>query len=71
MKITKQIFAKGASKSLPLVGAILSGGLTYLTFKPMSKLLKANLEVLSTASVEYYKEEHEIIDVNFEEINSM
>jgi hypothetical protein len=71
VKMTKQIFAKGVSKVVPLLGVVLSGGLSYLTFKPMAKSLKAHLEILPTASVEYYKEEHEIIDVDFKEINSL
>lgn len=41
VKMTKQVFAKGVAKAVPVVGAVVSGGLTVATFKPMShKLLK-------------------------------
>lgn len=33
-KMTKDISAKGVSKIVPIVGGIVSGGLTYVTFKP-------------------------------------
>ena len=41
IKMTKQVFAKGVAQAVPVVGAVVSGGLTVATFKPMShKLLK-------------------------------
>ena len=33
-KMTKDVSAKGVSKIVPIVGGIVSGGLTYVTFKP-------------------------------------
>lgn len=41
VKITKTVFAQGVAKFVPIIGAVVSGGLTLATFKPMShKLLK-------------------------------
>lgn len=49
-QMTKQIFAKGASKLVPLVGAAISGGLTFATFLPMSKRLQKHLAGLPLAN---------------------
>ena len=44
VRITKDTFAKGAGKLLPLVGAPISGTMTYFTFRPMAYRLKKKLE---------------------------
>lgn len=44
--MTKQIFAKGVSKLIPVVGAVLSGGLSFATFVPMCRRLKNHLRSL-------------------------
>ena len=49
VEMTKTIFAKGAAKAVPLVGGVLSGGLTLGTFLPMAKRLKGHLSTLATA----------------------
>ncbi|MFD9544115.1 hypothetical protein [Streptomyces sp. NPDC060022] len=49
VEMTKQTFAKSVSKAIPLVGAAVSGGLTYATFRPMSKRLKTHLSGLELA----------------------
>ncbi|QHN30788.1 hypothetical protein GII32_10710 [Gordonia amarae] len=46
VQMTKQIFAKSAAKIVPLVGAVVSGGLTLATFMPMSHRLKRHLATL-------------------------
>lgn len=43
VKITKDSVGKAAGKIVPLIGAVVSGGLTYATFKPMAKKLKDEL----------------------------
>lgn len=40
ISITKQSFARGVSKIVPFIGGAVSGGLTYLTYKPQSKKLQ-------------------------------
>lgn len=42
-KMTKEIFAKGVSKAIPVVGALLSGGLTLASYLSMCKRLKSHL----------------------------
>lgn len=54
-KMTKQIFARGVAKVIPILGAVISGGMTFISFKPMSEKLREYLETTELASVEYYK----------------
>lgn len=56
VKMTKQIFAKQAGKVIPILGAVLSGGLTLATFKPLGVRLKKHLVLLPTADVNEYDE---------------
>ncbi len=44
ISLTKQSFAKGVSKFVPLLGGLISGGLTYATFRPQAKKLKGSLK---------------------------
>lgn len=55
IKVTKDSFAKGAAKVVPFLGAGLSGGLTYITFKPQANRLMKHLreDSMVFASVEY------------------
>lgn len=53
--ITKKLFAKGVSKTIPIVGGIVSGGITFATYKPMALKLKKHLSRLKFADVDYYK----------------
>ncbi len=39
VKMTKEVFAKGVSKAVPIVGGIVSGGITYASMKPMANRL--------------------------------
>lgn len=53
VRMTTQIFAKGSAKIIPLVGAVISGGLTFSTFLPMAKRLQKHLAGLSLANPNY------------------
>lgn len=55
VQMTKEIFAKGVAKVVPVIGAVVSGGLTYATFRPMSEKLRKYLASSKLASVENYK----------------
>jgi hypothetical protein len=46
INMTKEGFAKGAGKVLPLVGAPISATITYYTFRPMARRLKKHLDDL-------------------------
>jgi hypothetical protein len=53
VQMTKQIFARGVAKIVPVVGAVVSGGFTFATFHPMAKRLQRHL-----ASLELTKPAH-------------
>lgn len=40
IKLTKDSFAKGFSKSIPVLGGVISGGINYTSLKPMAKKLQ-------------------------------
>lgn len=48
-RMTKQIFANGVAKFVPVLGGIASGGLTLVTFRPMAKRLERHLAGLDLA----------------------
>lgn len=68
-KMTKDIFAKGVSKIVPVIGGVASGGLTYVTYRPMANKLKKYLSGLEVADPQYYKKikETETISVEYSE----
>lgn len=79
VKMTKDTFAKGASKAIPIIGGIVSGGLTYMSMKPMGNRLK---DALASSINENYTEEDlkkdikdleketgETIDVEYETVD--
>ncbi|WP_406859275.1 hypothetical protein ABZO31_02860 [Streptomyces sp. HUAS MG47] len=63
-QMTKQTFAKSVSKAIPVVGAVVSGGLTLATYLPMAKRLKKHL-----SSLELTKPTHRTADVEVEEVD--
>lgn len=44
VKLTKDTFAKGVSKAIPIIGGIISGGMTYASMKPMGERLRKVLD---------------------------
>ncbi len=50
VQMTKGMFAKGVAKVVPVVGGVLSGGLTLATFLPMAKRLKKHLASLEATT---------------------
>lgn len=59
VKLTRQSFAKGVSKVVPVFGGFVSGGLTYITFKPQAKKLMGNLKGTMVLAYNNRKEEAE------------
>lgn len=64
-KMTKEVFAGFFKKAIPVVGGVIGGGITYLTFKPCCENLKATLRDTKLSNPEYEddKEENIIIDI--------
>jgi hypothetical protein len=54
-KMTKDIFAKGVSKVVPIVGGVVSGGLTYATFKTCANKLKDDFKELKLSDPNFYR----------------
>lgn len=55
-KMTKQIFADGVSKVVPVAGGIVSGCITYASFKPCVNKLQKSFKELNLSNPEFYRE---------------
>lgn len=55
IKMTKDSFSQSVAKAIPGIGALVSGGLTYVSFKPMSEKLRKHLADSKLADAEFYK----------------
>lgn len=55
-KMTKEIFAKGVSKAIPVIGGVVSGGITLATLRPMGTRLANTLD---SAHFDYTQEDFE------------
>lgn len=49
VKMTKQTFARGISKAIPVLGGVSSGAISFFAFKPSAKRLKNHLRELPLA----------------------
>ena len=56
IRMTKQIFAGGVAKVVPIVGGVITGGLSYVTFKPCAKRLKNSFRRLSLSDPSFYED---------------
>ncbi len=80
VKMTKDTFAKGASKAIPILGGVISGGLTYMSMKPMGNRLKDALadsinknyteEDLKKDIEDLERETGEVIDIEYETVDA-
>jgi hypothetical protein len=76
VKMTKDTFAKGVSKVIPVVGGVVSGGLTYTSMTKMGNRLRNTMyDSLNYSTQEFQKDMDEIkrempdiIDIEFEEV---
>lgn len=55
INMTKEGFAKGVGKVIPLVGAPISATITYYTFRPMARRLKKHLDELYDMKMKHGK----------------
>ena len=75
IKMTKQIFAESVSKVVPVIGGAVTGGLSYITFKPCAKKLKNSFKDLYLCDPQYYEElrKQSILDIDtviFDEVEN-
>ena len=59
--LTRRGLAKGLGKAIPILGGIISGGLTYATMKPMGESLQKELSKLVNYDEVQYQEDIETI----------
>lgn len=52
VQLTKEAFSKGVSKLIPVIGGLVSGGVTYATFKPSAEHLRKYLRELPNSGIE-------------------
>lgn len=73
-KMTKEIFAGFFKKSIPVVGGVIGGGITFMTFKPCCDKLKESLRdtMLSNPTHEISSEEKQlVVDIeDYQEISA-
>lgn len=62
VKLTKDTFAKGFSKAIPIVGGAVSGGLNYASLKPMAKKLKNEFSLTINYTEKDLRKDLEIIE---------
>ena len=70
IKLTKDSFAKGLGKIVPILGGVISGGLTYVTFRPGAKKLKKTLHDCCVFMTENACKEKEGEYSSYEEVNT-
>lgn len=58
VKLTKDTFAKGLGKVIPILGGLISGGLTLATFRPSAKRLQHKLQEEMFVINGNYQENH-------------
>lgn len=65
VKMTKQVFAGFFKKAIPVVGGVIGGGITFLSFKPCCDKLKASLRntMLSNPNYRSTDEDDDLVTV--------
>ena len=75
VKMTKGVFAKGVSKAIPLIGGVISGGVTFASMRPMGLRLIETLEVANFSYSEAdfradwasLTQDYDVVDIEFTE----
>ena len=68
--LTRRGLAKGMGKAIPILGGVISGGLTYATMKPMGERLQKELSKLVNYSEVQYQNDIAIIQKEAERIEA-
>lgn len=59
VKMTKEVFAGFFKKAIPVVGGVIGGGITFLSFKPCCDKLKASLQNTMLSNPDYCSTEED------------
>ena len=71
VNMTKQVFSGFFKKAIPVVGGVIGGGITYLSFKPCCDKLKASLQDTLLSNPYHHTTEEEAIIVDAIEIEEI
>lgn len=72
VRMTKQIFADTVASAVPVVGGLLSGGLTFAMFKPCCGKLRKNLMSSNLCDPDFYRVfSTDYVDVTESEIDTL
>ena len=76
IKITKQIFADTVGNAIPVVGSVISGGITYVSFMPRARKLQQCFSRTELSNTKFYKYDHkdylkkaDYIDVDYVDVD--
>lgn len=66
VSMTKNVFAKGVSKAVPILGGVVSGGLTFATLRPMGQRLADTLDQahFSYTEANFQEDWQDIVEVS-------
>lgn len=64
VKMTKEVFAGFFKKAIPVVGSVIGGGITFLSFKPCCDKLKASLQNTMLSNPNYQPSEEDTLDLS-------
>lgn len=72
-KMTKEVFAKGVSKAVPIIGGVVSGGITLVTMKPMGMRLAGTLDEahFNYSQTDFEADWNDIVEVCVDEVDNM
>lgn len=71
VKMTKEVFAGFFKKAIPVIGGVIGGGITFLSFKPCCDKLKSSLQNTMLSNPEYNPlgEDSDIVIADAEIVN--
>lgn len=72
VSMTKGLFAKAVSKAVPVIGGVVSGGITFATLRPMGQRLADTLDQahFSYTEEDFQSDWQDIVEVNVNEADS-
>lgn len=73
VKMSKEIFAGAIKKAIPVVGGVIGGGITFISFKPCCDKLKASLQntMLSNPNYRPTEEENNLVILDAEIVDEL
>ena len=64
VKMTKKMLVGVVQKTVPVIGGVVGGGITFVTFKPCCDKLKKSLQNTSLSNPNYVPSKDDIIVIN-------